>query len=203
MADKLLKLWSHVRTLLRRGVEAILVLLGLYMIYSHEVHGGGTVGSLLTFGAGCALVAAGIAVALVRSRAPVVAIELEPSSDLAVALQQLGRNYDLLRQEAMHGFVLAAVTMVLGVLVILAGAGAKALGFVERGGDLAVVAGVVTEVASGAGFYVFKNTLDRLSATSDRLHETWRILAAFTQADRLPDREKAVVKVDLIRKLMA
>jgi hypothetical protein len=123
-------------------------------------------------------------------------------TDLGHAVTQLAKNYDILRRQATQGFVLAGVFAVLGVFVIVAGSVGDLFGFTAHTSNLATVAGVVIEVVSGLGFYLFNNTFKRLDATSDRLHETWRILTAFKEADALPDDKKAKVIVTLIERMV-
>ena len=69
--------------------------------------------------------------------------------------------------------------MALGILVILAGSLGEMFGFTKTASNLTTVAGVVVEAVSGLGLYLFKETFKRLNVTSDRLHDMWKILAAF------------------------
>ncbi len=115
-------------------------------------------------------------------------------------IKQLSKNYDILRQQATQGFIMAAVVMILGLLVILAGAAGAQFGFVKAG-SLTTVAGVVTEAVSGMGLYLFNKTFDRLNTTSDRLQDTWRLLEAFKKAETLTDDLKKDVLPTLIKQL--
>ncbi len=124
------------------------------------------------------------------------------SSDIEHALAQLGKNYDILRRQATQGFVLAGTFMALGILVILAGSIGEMFGFTKTAGNLTVVAGVVIEVVSGLGLYLFKETFQRLNSTSDRLYEMWKLLAAFRKADELPEDKKSDVVITLINVLV-
>jgi hypothetical protein len=124
------------------------------------------------------------------------------SSDIEHAVRQLGKNYDILRRQATQGFVLAGTFMALGILVILAGSLGEMFGFTKAASNLTTVAGVMVEAVSGLGLYLFKETFKRLNATSDRLHEMWKILAAFTKAETLPDEKKSDVIISLINKLV-
>jgi hypothetical protein len=126
----------------------------------------------------------------------------EGSSDIERAVRQLGKNYDILRRQATQGFVLAGTFMALGILVILAGSLGEMFGFTKAASNLTTVAGLVTEAVSGLGLYLFKETFKRLNSTSDRLHEMWKILAAFTKAEALPDDKKSDVIISLINKLV-
>jgi hypothetical protein len=58
------------------------------------------------------------------------------------------------------------------------------------------------EAVSGLGLYLFKETFKRLNSTSDRLHEMWKILAAFQKAETLSEEKKSEVIVSLISKLV-
>jgi len=124
------------------------------------------------------------------------------SSDIEHAVAQLGKNYDILRKQATQGFVLAGSFMAMGILVILAGSLGEMFGFTKTVGNLTTVAGVVIEAVSALGLYLFKETFKRLNATSDRLHEMWKLLAAFKKAESLPEDKKTDVIVGLINKLV-
>lgn len=129
---------------------------------------------------------------------------LGPSSDLEHAVTQLGRNYEILRRQTMQGFILAGTFMAAGLLVILAGSLGELFGFTAQAGQLATIAGVVVEAISGLGLYLFRQTFQRLNVTSDRLHETWKVLTAFRYAEALPDdqKQKTEVIVGLINRLV-
>jgi len=124
------------------------------------------------------------------------------SSDIEHAVTQLGKNYDILRRQATQGFVLAGTFMVLGILVILAGSLGDMFGFTNAASNLTTIAGVIVETVSGLGLYLFKETFKRLNSTSDRLHEMWKILAAFRKAETLPRNKRAMVIEKLIHKLV-
>ena len=72
-----------------------------------------------------------------------------------------------------------------------------------KAGSSSVVVGGVVEVVSGLGFFLFKQTFERLNVTSDRLHETWRLLAAFKKAEALPEEKRSDVTIRLIELLVA
>jgi hypothetical protein len=124
------------------------------------------------------------------------------SSDIELAVAQLGKNYDILRKQATQGFVLAGTFMALGILVILAGSLGEMFGFTKTAGNLTTIAGVVIEAISGLGLYLFKETFKRLNATSDRLQEMWKLLAAFKKAEDLPEDKKSDVIIGLINRLV-
>ena len=124
------------------------------------------------------------------------------SSDIELAVAQLGKNYDILRKQATQGFILAGTFMALGILVILAGSIGEMFGFTKTAGNLTTIAGVVIEAVSGLGLYLFKETFKRLNATSDRLQEMWKLLAAFKKAEDLPDEMKSEVIIGLINRLV-
>ena len=122
--------------------------------------------------------------------------------DLQHVVKQLGRNYDVLRRQATQGFIFAGTFMALGLCVILAGAVGNLFGFTTQGINLTTVAGVVVEMVSALGLYLFNQTFRQLNATSDKLHESWRILAAFNQAEKLPDDKRVQVIEKLITTLI-
>jgi hypothetical protein len=123
------------------------------------------------------------------------------TADLEHAVSQLSKNYDILRRQATQGFILAGTFMALGICVILAGAVGDMFGFARQGLNLTTVAGIVIEVVSGLGLYLFDKTFKELNTTSERLHKTWRILAAFKKAEALPEERKAEALISLIGKL--
>ena len=92
--------------------------------------------------------------------------------------------------------------MALGIFVILAGSVGELFGFTAQGGRLTTVAGIIVEAVSGLGLYLFKQTFQRLNVTSDRLHDTWKILTAFRKAETLPEGKKAEVICSLISRLV-
>ena len=110
-------------------------------------------------------------------------LDVVGSSDIEHAVRQLGKNYDILRRQATQGVVLAGTFMALGIL----GSLGEMFGFTKAASNLTTVAGVVVEAVSGLGLYLFKETFKRLNSTSDRLHEMWKILAAFQKAETFPD----------------
>lgn len=124
------------------------------------------------------------------------------SSDIKLAVAKLGKNYDILRKQTTQGFVLSGSFMAMGILVILAGSLGEMFGFTKAVGNLTTVAGVVIVAVSALGLYLFKETFKRLNATSDRLYEMWKLLAAFKKAEALPGDKKNDVIVGLINKLV-
>lgn len=123
--------------------------------------------------------------------------------DFEHTVRQLSRNYDILRKQATQGFVMAGTFMTLGICVILAGSVGELFGFTKVGSNLTIIAGVVVEAISGLGLYLFRQTFKQLNATSDRLHESWKILMAFKKAEELPDGDKRCELIaSLITKLV-
>ena len=130
------------------------------------------------------------------------AVSVAESSDLEMAVTQLGKNYDILRQQATQGFILAAIFMALGVLVILTGAVGDMFGFKKEASNLTTISGIVVEAVSGIGMYLFNRTFQQLNVTSDRLHDLWKLLAAFKRAEALPEGPRTEVITGLINKLV-
>lgn len=129
-------------------------------------------------------------------------VSVAESSDLEMAVSQLGKNYDILRQQATQGFILAAIFMALGVLVILTGAVGDMFGFKKEASNLTTISGIVVEAISGIGMYLFNRTFQQLNVTSDRLHDLWKLLAAFKRAEALPEGPRTEVITGLINKLV-
>ena len=121
--------------------------------------------------------------------------------DLEHTVVQLARNYDLLRRQATQGFILAGIFMALGVGVVLVGVVGFLFDFTRTSSSLTVMSGVVIDLVSILGFYLFRQTFHRMNTVSDRLHDTWRLLTAFDRAELLPDAQKAEMMVTLITAL--
>ncbi len=123
------------------------------------------------------------------------------SSDVVYAVKLLSKNYDVLRKQATLGFILSSVFLSLGIIIILMGAVGEILGFTKSAGNLSTIAGVVIELISGVGMYLFRETFRRINQTSDNLQGMWRILAGFKEATKLPENSKSEVIANLIYKL--
>lgn len=187
----------------------VLVVLGFMTIYflagfkSSDLEPG--IIEYLSIGFGFLVTLAGIYLLFKDSGKGIESVSMENtvgSSDIEHAVAQLAKNYDILRSQAAQGFVLAGSFMAMGILVILAGSLGEMFGFTKTVGNLTTVAGVVIEAVSALGLYLFKETFKRLNATSDRLHEMWKIMAAFKKAETLPEDKQAEVTISLINKLV-
>jgi hypothetical protein len=195
--------------IVKRSPGIILIMFGfmtIYLVVGFRFETEPTVVTYLTVGFGFLLTFAGIAF-LFRDLAGHQKADSElslsiGSSDIEHAVNQMGKNYDVLRRQATQGFVLAGTFMALGILVILAGSLGEMFGFTKAASNLTTIAGVIVETISGLGLYLFKETSKRLNATSDRLHEMWKVLAAFKKAETLPEDKKTEVTITLINKLV-
>ena len=74
-------------------------------------------------------------------------------------------------------------------------------GIMQTANDLITIAGIVIEAVSALGLVLFRETSKRLNTTSDRLHEIWRVLAAFKQAESIEGEKKTEMKMILISRL--
>jgi hypothetical protein len=178
------------------------VLLFLLARYGEEIKIAGITNFVLGFA--FVIAAAGIVFLFrtVTSGATQEATSVVGSSDVEEAVRQLGKNYDILRRQATQGFVLAGTFMTMGIVVILTGTLGDMFGFSKATSNLTTVAGVVVEVVSGLGLYLFKETFKQLNATSEKLYEMWKILAAFKKAEDVPNDRKAEVMISLINKMV-
>ncbi len=137
----------------------------IYFVVGFRSDAEPTVITYLAVGFGFLVTLAGIAL-LFRDLGRSDSVESElslsiGSSDIEHAVNQLGKNYDILRRQATQGFVLAGTFMALGILVILAGSLGEMFGFTKSASNLTTVAGVIVEVISGLGLYLFKETFKR------------------------------------------
>ena len=199
-------------SMMRRSPGIILVGIGFMMIYLTVLFKGTSdpkqapLSVYLGGGFGFLSFIAGVVLIFVELRASAGATDGEElpavSGDLEHAVNQLSKNYEILRKQATQGFILAGIFMALGVCVILAGSVGELFGFTAQAGHLTTVAGIVVEAVSGLGLYLFRQTFHRLNITSDRLHDTWKILTAFRRAESLPEDKRAEMTCSLINRLI-
>jgi hypothetical protein len=122
--------------------------------------------------------------------------------DAVYLVQQLSRNFDILRAQTNQGFLLSGIFMAIGLLIIIASLFAPSLGLKTEGVDnLGVLSGVVTEFISGSALLLYRINFSRLNQTSDRLDDAWRVLAAFNLTRELPEEKKADATMQLISSL--
>lgn len=195
--------------LVRRSLGLPLVMLGFFLVYFSALgtQANPTLGGYLVFAFGCALTLAGLgfmAVELRRIGGPSANTvqSAVSSSDLELTIQQLAKNLDIQREQASQGFIAALVMMVLGTGVILAGAAGHMLGGSGSSSRLTTVAGVIVEVISALGMFLFRSTSARLNKTSESLLDIWKLFAAFRHTETLPDAERTQVQIRLIGRLV-
>lgn len=130
------------------------------------------------------------------------AIKLTPSTqDFDLAVEQLARNYEAVRAQTTYAFILSAVFMALGLLVILLGSMRVVLGLEGEPNYLVTVSGVIAEFISGSALLLYRSNFKRLDTISLRLDSTWRILAAYKLARDLPKSEQKEAILPLISAL--
>lgn len=125
----------------------------------------------------------------------------ELRTDLNQALNQLSKNYDILRKQTIHGFTIAGIFMALGFLVILVGITGQYLSLQPNMQIITTASGIVVEFISGTALYLYRLNFRRLNQTSDNLLKTWKLLTAFDKANSLSEEKKNETIVDLIKKL--
>lgn len=189
--------------ILKRTPGGSLVFMGFTMVCLVAVSPLRSTSTTLSYLAlGFGFVTAAFGIALVYREARATDAEAQPlaasTSDLEHAVGQLNRNYEVLRRQATQGFLLAGLVMVLGLLVVLAGAVGEMFGFTAQGANLTTIAGIVVEAISGLGLILFRQTFHRINEISDRLHDTWRVLAAFRKAEALSEARRDAVMEQLI-----
>ena len=130
------------------------------------------------------------------------AVRLVPSTqDIDLAVEQLARNYEAVRAQTTYAFILSAIFMMLGLLVILLGSVRVALGQEGEPSYLVTVSGVITEFISGSALLLYRSNFKRLDVISSRLDNTWRILAAYKLARDLPKSEQKEAILPLLSAL--
>jgi hypothetical protein len=152
---------------------------------------------------GVGMVLVGVAMMVFGGREEPAPLAAPSTGDLENAIIQLNKNHELLRRQTTQGFLLACAFMSLGLLVILAGSVGDLFGLTQESNRLAIVAGILTEFISATGLAVYALNFRRLNLTHDRLHESWKILAAFKQAKDLPEDRRSEVLVSLVEALVA
>ena len=120
------------------------------------------------FGAAFLVVLAGLALifkqftantGLVTSTAPA-----EGQEDANYVVQQLNRNFEILRAQTNQGFLLSGLFMAVGLVLIVTSVFAPAFGLKAEGvTSLGVLAGVVTEFISGTALVLYRANFSRLT----------------------------------------
>jgi hypothetical protein len=101
----------------------------------------------------------------------------------------------------MLSFFLSASFMALGLFVILLGSARSLLGWGEGTSNLTTIAGILAEFISATALVLYRSSSVRLNDVSTRLHETWRILAAYRLTKDLPDTDQKDALLPLIAAL--
>ena len=158
------------------------------------------------FGAGFLVVIAGVALMFKQFTANTESVASAPPAegqeDANYVVQQLHRNFEILRAQTNQGFLLSGLFMAVGLILIVTSLFAPSFGLKTEGiTNLGVLAGVVTEFISGTALVLYKANFSRLNETSDRLDDAWRALAAFKLTRELPDDKKAEATLQLISAL--
>ena len=121
-------------------------------------------------------------------------------------VNQLSKNYELLRAQTNQGFLLSSVFMLVGLVIIIASLFAPSLGWSTVNNEgvkgLGVIAGIVTEFISGTAIFIYRDNFARLNKTSDRLDESWRVLTAYKLTEELPEDKKSEATLNLITALI-
>jgi hypothetical protein len=126
-------------------------------------------------------------------------VSLSASGDAEYIVRQLSRNYEILRAQTNQGFLLSGIFMAIGLLIIV-----FSLFFLPSNGlensvaNLGILAGIFTEFISGTALFLYRLNFTRLNETSDRLDDSWKVLAAYNLTIGLPDDKKAEATMGLI-----
>lgn len=154
---------------------------------------------------GLLLVLSGVTFMFRQLGAPPAASAYAPGNnhdDATYLVQQLHRNFEILRAQTNQGFFLSSVFMAVGLVLIVLSLFAPSLGLRTEGiNNLGVLAGVVTEFISGTALVLYRLNFSRLNQTSDRLDDAWRVLAAFKLTTELPDEKRAEATLQLVTAL--
>jgi hypothetical protein len=151
-----------------------------------------------------AMVILGAVIAAIRrpSTLPQSASDPFDRTGFSQTLSELSKNFAVLRSQTFIGFVLAGVTMLLGALVIMAGAFGQVFGLAQQGVNLATVSGIVSEFVSGTAILFYKLSFDRLNVTSEQLLRATMVMSALTRAEALQGDSGTELTIELIRAMV-
>jgi TRADD-N domain-containing protein len=183
----LMKAFSN-REYTRNIAGPLMMALGIFLLVSPVARTTGILQNVVLFTAGV-LVLGGIVVTyigVVRQAPSVSTLAESTSDDLSLAVKQLSRNYEWIRNQTIYAFYLSTVFMALGVLVILFGSIRVVLGLTENADNLTIIAGLISEFISGSALLLYRSSSQRLNEVSKELHQSWKILAAYKLAKDLP-----------------
>jgi hypothetical protein len=122
-------------------------------------------------------------------------------NDLSLAVEQLAQNYELSRSQTNFAFLITALFMGLGLLVILLGSIRLILGLSDATNTLTLISGVISEFISAGALLIYRSNFNRLNETSTRLYETWKIFAAYKLAQDLRGIDRGNATLGLISAL--
>jgi hypothetical protein len=135
-------------------------------------------------------------------RAATVAVPPFDRTGFSQTFVELSKNFNVLRRQTFIGFILAGSVMLMGAVVILAGAFGQAFGLGQQGVNLATISGIITEFFSGTSILYYKLSFDRLNVTSDRLLEASMVMSALARAEQLPGDRGAELTIELVRAMV-
>jgi uncharacterized membrane protein len=149
------------------------------------------------------LVAVGTGLEIWRSQreSPQKTLAMTNPNDLSLAVEQLAQNYELSRSQTNFAFLITAIFMGLGLLVILLGGVRIVLGLSDATNTLTLVSGVIAEFISGGALLIYRSNFNRLNDTSTRLYETWKIFAAYELTTDLDNDNREAATMALISAL--
>jgi uncharacterized membrane protein YfcA len=123
------------------------------------------------------------------------------ASGLVHTMNELGKNYNILRRQATQGFFLAAVLGTVGLLAILYIIIFKNLCLSSPTTYFAAISSAIVEAVSALGIIFYKATSNKLMNSSNDLHKMWRMFAAIKETGSLPPRNQINIKIALIAAL--
>jgi hypothetical protein len=102
-------------------------------------------------------------VGVVREAPSVSTLADATTDDLSLAVKQLSRNYEWIRNQTIYAFYLSAVFMALGLFVLLFGSVRVVMGVAENTDNLTVIAGLISEFISGSALLMYRSSSQRLN----------------------------------------
>ena len=134
----------------------------------------------------------------------------DPTDELQydIILEQLQKNYDQLRSQTNLAFRLSAACVLIGTATIFVGI-LVLFGLIEverfprDAGTLTTLSGVVVNMVSGIGMYLYNSTSKRMESATKSLQRTITRKMLFDEARQIPDEaERSRTLRDLYDKIL-
>ncbi len=176
-------------------VAIALILVGLSLLVPHAIehikgpHEHGSQDHTIAIAVAC-LALLGSWLSIILFFGPPKQDALAESMELRLAIEQLSKNYKLLRSQTRLAFALSAACVVVGSSVVVLGILMSFGIFGEEGvssGTVTTLTGVVVDVVSGIGMYLYNVTFKQMNRVSASLQGLIKLQMLFEEAGRISD----------------